>query len=48
MKKRLFRLLTAVNNKVLPSYIGKDLTKLSKVQKAVIGYRYWAVKNSLD
>lgn len=48
MKKRLFKLIVAINNKFLPSYVGKNLTKLSVQQKAVIAYRYWALKNSMD
>lgn len=47
MKKRLFKLLVKLNNNVLPKYTGKDPAKLNKVQQAVLGFRYWALINSL-
>ncbi|WP_262245591.1 hypothetical protein [Parapedobacter soli] len=47
MKKELFKLVVKLNNKLLPRYAGKDPAKLSKVQRAVLGFRYWALINSL-
>ncbi len=47
MKKGLFKLLVSVNNLILPRYTGKDPAKLTKVQQAVLGFRYWALINSL-
>lgn len=47
MKKKLFQLLVKFNNKVLPKYSGKDPSKLSKKEQAVLGFRYWALINSL-
>lgn len=46
--KLFFKTLSTVNKKVLPSYIKKDLTRLSPMQKAVVGYRLWVTKNYLD
>ncbi len=48
MKKLLFKTLAKFNKAVLPSFGKKDLTKLSKWQKIVIGYRYYVTKNALD
>lgn len=47
LRKRLFRLLAAVNRAVLPKLWNKDLTRLSKAQKAIVGYRYWVTRNAL-
>ncbi|MFB2118559.1 hypothetical protein [Parapedobacter sp. 2B3] len=47
MKKGLFKLLVKLNNKLLPTYTGKDPAKLTKIQQAILGYRYWALINSL-
>jgi hypothetical protein len=48
MKKGLFKILAAINRAILPSFGKKDLTKLTKVQKAIVGYRYWVTTNALD
>ncbi len=50
MKKRLFKILAKFNKAVLPSYSKKqlDLSKASKLQLAVFGYRLWVTKNALD
>jgi len=47
MKRSFFKLLARFNKLVLPSFADKDLTKLSKLEKAVVGYRYWVTINSL-
>ena len=38
--------LARLNKVILPSYAKRDLTRLSKVDKAIIAYRYWVTKNS--
>ncbi|AWH75279.1 SsrA-binding protein [Dokdonia sp. Dokd-P16] len=45
----LYKILAKVNKAVLPSYSkrGLDLTKASKVQLAIIGYRIWVTKRAL-
>ncbi|MDR6782576.1 hypothetical protein ABIE26_000936 [Pedobacter africanus] len=48
MKKQLFKLLVKLNNAVLPSLYKKDPMKLTTMQKAILGYRYWALTNSLN
>jgi hypothetical protein len=50
MKKQLFKLLAKINKTVLPSYSKKqlDLTKASKLQMAIIGWRWFVTKNALN
>lgn len=47
MKLTFFRILAAMNKVLLPSFKNKDLTRLSKIDKAIIGWRYWITKNAL-
>ena len=47
LSKTAFRLLARVNKAVLPRYRKKDLNKLSKLDQAIIAYRYYITKNSL-
>lgn len=46
--KYIFKILGKINKRVLPSYTTRDLTKLSKFDKLIIGYRYYITKHSLD
>lgn len=48
MKKQLFKILLKINNLILPSLYKKDPLKLSKMQKAILGYRYWVLTNALN
>ncbi|UOB16748.1 SsrA-binding protein [Abyssalbus ytuae] len=50
MKKLLFKLLAKINKTLLPSYSRKrlDLAKASKLQMAIIGWRWYVTKNALD
>ncbi len=50
MQKQLFKLLAKVNKTILPSYSKKqlDLSKASKLQMAIIGWRVYVTKNALD
>lgn len=47
IKKTLFKLLVNLNNSILPSYYQKDPMHLTTFQKAVLGFRYWALTQSL-
>ena len=47
MKKKIFRLLARINQHVLPSYGERDLSRLSKLDKLIIAYRYYVTKNAL-
>ena len=46
-RKRLFRLLASINRAVLPKLWSKDLLRLTPLQKAIVGYRYWVTRNAL-
>ncbi|WP_339896404.1 SsrA-binding protein [uncultured Algibacter sp.] len=50
MKKEVFKLLAKVNKLVLPSYSKKqlDLAKATKLQMAIIGWRWFVTRNALD
>jgi len=48
MKKELFKVLAKINKLVLPSLYKKDPNKLSALQKAILGYRYWVLTHALD
>ncbi|MFC2147106.1 SsrA-binding protein [Bacteroidota bacterium] len=50
MKKGLFKLLARINKLILPSFTKKrlDLSKASKYQMAIIGWRYFVTTNALD
>ena len=50
MKRQVFKILAKVNKTLLPSYSKKNLNlaKLSKLQLAIIGWRYYVTKNALD
>lgn len=48
MKKALFKVLAKVNKIILPRYSQRDITKLSKFDKAMVAYRYWVTLHALD
>jgi hypothetical protein len=48
MKKTIFRLLAGINKVIIPRYSKRDFTKLSKVDQALVAYRYWVTLNALD
>ncbi|MFD0991349.1 SsrA-binding protein [Mariniflexile jejuense] len=50
MKKQFFKFLAKLNKIMLPSYSKQqlDLTKASKLQMAIIGWRWLVTKNALD
>jgi len=49
MKNYIFRVLALLNKAILPSYTKKqlDLSKASKLQLAIIGWRAYVTKNAL-
>ena len=49
MRKSLFKLLARFNKWLLPSYSKRqlDLSKASKWQLAIIGWRYYVTTNAL-
>jgi hypothetical protein len=40
--------MASINKIILPRYSKKDITKLSKLEKAIVAYRYWITLNALD
>ena len=50
MKKTLFHILAKINKIILPSYSKRqlDLSKASKLQLAIVGWRYFVTINALD
>ncbi|QBA64718.1 SsrA-binding protein [Muriicola soli] len=50
MKKSFFKVLAAINRIFLPSYSKKDfdLSKASKLQLAIIGWRYFVTTRAID
>lgn len=46
-RKTLFRLLARMNKAVLPRMWDKDLLRLSKGQKLIVGWRIWVTMNAL-
>lgn len=50
MQKQVFKFLAKVNKILLPSYSKKqlDLAKATKLQLAVIGWRWFVTKHALD
>jgi hypothetical protein len=47
-RKNIFKLLARINKVVLPRYSKRNLTKLSKIDKALVAYRYWVTTHALD
>ncbi len=50
MKKKFFLFLAKANKRLLPSYTKKrlDLSKASKLQLAIIGWRYYVTTKALN
>lgn len=50
MKLAIFKLLAKINKIILPSYSKKrlDLSKASKLELAIIGWRYWVTTKALN
>jgi hypothetical protein len=50
VKKSLFKFLAKINKALLPSLAKQklDMSKATKFQLALLGWRYFITKNSLD
>jgi hypothetical protein len=48
VKRIVFRTLARLNKLVLPSYRNRDLTRLSKIDKLIIGWRIWVTMRAID
>ena len=48
MRKAIFKTLARLNKVIMPQYSKRDINKLSKVDKALVAYRYWVTMNALE
>lgn len=48
VKRIVFRTLARFNKLVLPSYRNRDLTRLRKIDKLIIGWRIWVTLRAID
>jgi len=48
MKKQLFKIMARLNKLIMPRFSQRDITRLSKIEKGIVAYRYWVTINSLD
>ena len=48
MKKTAFQILAKLNKLFLPRYSKRDITKLSKIDKALVAYRYWVTIHAVE
>ncbi|MBE1613697.1 SsrA-binding protein [Flavobacterium sp. SaA2.13] len=50
MEKVMFKFLAKLNKKLLPSYTKKqlDLARATKLQKAIIAWKYYVTTHALD
>jgi hypothetical protein len=46
--KKAFKMLARLNKVLLPRYSKRDITRLSRLDKALIAYRYWVTIHALD
>lgn len=47
MKKTVFQILAFINRMILPRMSKRNITRLSKVEKAIVAYRYWVTINAI-
>jgi hypothetical protein len=48
MKKIAFQFLAKVNKLILPRYSKRDITRLSKLDKAIVAFRYWVTIHAIE
>lgn len=48
MKRILFKTLAKINKVIMPRFSKRDITRLSKLEKGMVAYRYWVTLNALD
>lgn len=48
MKKIAFQMLAKLNKLILPRYSKRDITKLSKIDKAIVAFRYWVTVHAIE
>ena len=48
MKKTFYQILASVNKIILPRYSKRDFTRLSKIGKVIVAYRYWVTIHAIE
>ncbi|MDX1627666.1 MAG: hypothetical protein R3345_03150 [Fulvivirga sp.] len=48
VKKAFFKILAKINKFVMPRYSKRDINNLSRIDKALIAYRYYITKNAIN
>lgn len=48
VKKSFFRILARLNRVLMPRYSKRDLSRLTKLDKMLIAYRYWVTLHALE
>lgn len=48
MKKFLFKFLALINRAILPRMSKRDISRLTKMQKAIVAWRYWVTINAIE
>ena len=48
LKRLIFKVLSKANRNLLPSYRNRDLSKLSKMDKIMVGFKYWVTTNYFE
>jgi len=46
--KIIFKVLAKLNKLILPKYSKRDISRLSKLDQALVAYRYWVTLHVLD
>lgn len=46
-RNSLFRILARINKVIMPRYSQRNISKLSKIDKVLVAYRYWVTLNAL-
>ena len=44
----IFKVLARVNRWILPRYSKRNINRLSRLDKALVAYRYWVTINAVD
>jgi hypothetical protein len=48
LSRRFFQILAAINKMILPKYSRRDLNNLSRIDKFIIGYRYYVTIHAVE
>ncbi|MBK8289987.1 MAG: hypothetical protein IPK96_02535 [Flammeovirgaceae bacterium] len=48
MNKFVFKTLAKINKLIMPRFSQRDIARLSKIEKAMVAYRYWVTINALE